>query len=430
MQDRRQLLKTFAALALTGTSLAGCGGGNDETVNGTQVRLVNATSTLTSADLWRDDDRIAAAIALNTGSGYAEVDSGSATFKVSTNGQSVGLDTLSASLSDDTAYTALAWGRAGAVNLTMISDDEDEPDDGYCKLRFFSGADDAGSLDVYLTDATTALTDSSPIAELTDTGEASDWNQVGTGTYRLRVTAAGDTSDLRLDIAEFPIGQDERITLVLQSATSGVLVHAIKVVQRGAVTAYQNTSARLRLVASVASAGRVGLANGDTTLVASLTSPGIGVYQLVAAGSLTPTVTVGGTAVGTTAQTLTAGGDYTMLVYGNAAAPTVSTLFDNNRLPTIDDRAKMRVVNGLVAQSQLTLSLDAVTVATAVAPGAGSEPTHVQTNDEAVIEVYGDAVDPLYSSATTPVSIDDDHVYTVFMLDGASAPVARLARER
>lgn len=428
--SKRQLLQGLFALGLAATGLPGCGGRREDDVVGTRVRLVNATAALASADLYRGDERIAAGIAIDAAGGYADVDDGTATYKLTANGQTVGLGEVSPALENDTAYTALAWGRAGAVNLTMLTDDEGEPDDGYGKVRFFGAATDAPALDVYLTDATTVLDDTSPVAQLTETGKASAYSQIGTGIYRLRVTAGGDATDLRLDVPDFVVAGDERITLVLQPSSGGVLVHALKVVQRGAVTAYRNTSARVRLVASVAAQGRIGLAIGGTTLVAGLSSPGLGTYQLVAAGTVTPVITVNSVALGTAPQTLVAGNDHTLLVYGSAAAPALALLVDDNRLPTISGRARMRIVNGLAAEPSLTLTLDAVTVASAIAPGNASAPQQVQSNAESVLEVYGAAADPIYSSEANPVTIADARVYTVFMLDGAATPVQRLSRDR
>ncbi len=429
------LASGIAGPGLVGTTLVGCGGGDDDEFEQTQVRLVNATSGIASADLYRGDERVSSGATRNTGTGYSTVDDGSATFKVTVSGQSVSLASVNASLDDDTGYTALAWGRGGAVKLTMLTDDADEPDGGSARLRVFNAAPDADTLDVFLTDTNVNLEDSSPVAQAApgegDTeAEPSAWSQLGARSYRLRVTAADDPTDVRLDVADFPVGDRERVTLVLHPGDSGVLVHALKLVQRGAVTAYQNTNARLRLVASVGGAGRVGLAVGGTTLVASLGSPGIGTYLSVAAGAATPAVTVGGVAVSVPAQTFAAGTDYTLLVYGSAASPQVSLLVDDNRLPTTDGKAKLRLVNGLVSQASLSLTLDSVTVASDVAPGATGAPVQVTANDDAVLEAFGDSADPLFSTAANPIAILDGAVYTFFLLDGAATPADRLRRDR
>lgn len=432
MNTRRHLLlHSLAALAASTVLLAGCGGGDDDdSLVETELRLVNATSTIASADLYRNDDRIAAGVARNGASGYSGIDDGSAAFKVTVSGQTVGLATNSDSLEDKRAYTALAWGRGGAVNLTMLADSESKPDSGYGKLRVFSAAPDAGELDIYLTDSATELDQSSPVAQITEAGKATAWNQLGSRSYRLRVTAAGDPSDLRLDVADFPVGGEERITLVLQPGASGVLVHGLKLVQRGAVTAYANTGARLRLVASVADMGRIGLSLGGSTLVQSLSSPSITAYLPVAAGTSTPQVRVGDALISAPVFDLAAGTDYSLMVYGPADAAQVAVLVDDNRLPTTSGRTKLRLVNGVTAQPSLGMTLDAVTVAGAVPPGEASSPLLVQANPDAVLEVFGASATPIFSTATNPIAITGDAVYTFFLLDGAATPADRLRRDR
>ena len=340
MNSKRDLLRTLLALGLGAAGVSGCGGGgeDEEDLVETQLRLVNATSSISPADLFRDEDRVAAGVALDAASGYAGVDSGATTLKVATGGTSVGLATLDQTLDRQTAYTAVAWGRGGAVKLTVLTDDEAEPDSaGNGKLRLFNAAPDAGALDLYLTDADTLLEDSSPVASV-EGGKVGDWNELGARSYRLRVTAGGDPQDLRLDVSAFVIGGRERVTLVLQPGPGGVLVHALKVVQRGAVTAFKNDRARLRLVASVASQGRVSLSAGGGSLFNGLASPGISAYVLVPAGASDAAVSVDGTALDVPALTLLPGGDYTLMAYGASGAAQVVAIVDDNRLPTVAAR--------------------------------------------------------------------------------------------
>ena len=71
-----------------------------------------------------------------------------------------------------------------------------------------------------------------------------------------------------------------------------------------AITALGTDLARVRLVSAVASSGTVGAAFNGSTLATSVTSPAIGSYALVKAGSATPTITVNGASLSTSAITL------------------------------------------------------------------------------------------------------------------------------
>lgn len=433
MNAKRDLLRTLLALGLGAAGLSGCGGAREDDEDDlveTELRLVNASTTLSTADLFLDEDRIVSDVALDEASRYRGVDNGSATLKVATGGTSVGLATVEQSLARQTAYTAVAWGRGGSIKLTVLTDDEDAPDDdGNGKLRLFNAAPDAGTLDLYLTEADTAIDDSSPVASVAG-GIVGSWNELGARSYRLRVTAAGDPTDLRLDVGSFSIGRRERVTLVLQPGPGGVLVHALKVVQRGSVTAFKNESARLRLVASVASQGRVSLAVGGSTLFNGLASPGISAYVLIPASTTAAEVSVGAAALSAPALALEAGGDYTLMAYGAAGAAQVVSITDDNRLPTVSSRAKLRLVNGVSTQPSVELTLDAATVAGSIVPGAASSYQQVDANAEATLQVFGAGSDPIFDTGDNPIPIVAAAVYTFFLLDGAVAPADRLRRDR
>ena len=137
----------------------------------------------------------------------------------------------------------------------------------------------------------------------------------------------------------------------------------------------------------------------------------------------------GGASLGGT-MSLAAGGDYTLLAHGDAAAPVFTLLTDDNRLPTSSAKAKMRLVHvASSVGSGLTLAKDYVAVANDVAYGSASTPAQVDSSTAARIEVTSPlVVDPLY--AGSDIVITSGAVYTMFMLGGASNPVGVLRRDR
>ena len=58
-----------------------------------------------------------------------------------------------------------------------------------------------------------------------------------------------------------------------------------------------------------------------------------------------------GVAVTVPNQTLTAGGEYTLLVWSNADGTQTTLISDDNRLPSSSSKAKVRIMNGLSALS-------------------------------------------------------------------------------
>ncbi len=426
---RRLCLSAAAAFVL-----AGCGGGGDDDTGDSTVRFLNATTGIGSLDFYVDDDKKSALAADTLGSdfGYPK---DSHTVKIKRGGASSSLLSAAYTLERGKRYTAVAWGSDGSVKLAFLLEDEAAPSGGDAKVRLFNAAPDVGALDLYLTETATALDSVSPLNGSIATGSFGGYVQLGKGTYRLRITGAGNKNDLRLDLPAFTLGEQERVTLVVQAGAGGVLVHALGLVQQGGVTAAKNTKARVRLVASVSGNTAVSARLGDTALSTSaLTSPAVGAYTLVPAGTQELLVQANGaTALGTT-LTLNAGADHTLLVHGSAGNPQMNFITDDNRLPA-SGKGKLRLVHGAEGHDTLSLSLDSLALADAVVGSATAYQSVNPNSGNALIEVSSPlSATPLYttarSSGSTGVSIESQGVYTVFLLGGGSTPRGLLRRER
>jgi hypothetical protein len=246
------------------------------------------------------------------------------------------------------------------------------------------------------------------------------------------VTGAGDPNDLRLDIPSITLAEKKYTTIVLTAGASGVLVNGTLIQQQGTATALKNNKARVRVVASVDTAGNVAATFGATTLVGSLRSPSVGPYALVDAGTSPLTVRVNGTAIASAARTFAAGTDYTLLAYGAPAAGKLVVLTDDNRLPSTNTRVKVRLVNGINGSDPLTLSVDFLALASDVAAGSVSAYATANANASVQLQVTSaTASDPLYqTTTTTPFNLVGQGVYTVFMLSGNATPTGIPRRER
>jgi len=422
------LVRLGAILLLGSALIAGCGNSSSGSA---QVRVVNATVSVPSIDVFSDDVAVVKNVAVNTASAYASASEGSHTIKVAASGTLTALNSSSASIAKDNIYTLVAWGRAAAVQTFYLTDAETAPATGNAKVRLLNTAVDAGALDLYLTTDSASLADATPVASGIAVGRIGVYNELGAGTYRLRVTGAGSKTDLRLDLPNYTLAAQDIATLILQPSQSGVLVHGLSVLQKSTVTAYANTLARARLIASVAGNGTVTADLGGTSLAVGLPSPGIGSYVLVPSGSPALSVTVNGTAVAAAPTSLAAGADYTIMAYGAAAAPQLSVIYDENRLPTSSTGARMRLINGLHDQGTLTLAMDFSAVANNVAIGAASDFTAVNSNSSSRLDVTsGLTGDVVFTTGVTNVNIQGLSVYTVLVLDGAAKPSGVLRKER
>jgi hypothetical protein len=259
-------------------------------------------------------------------------------------------------------------------------------------------------------------------------GTVNSYISTSSGSRRLRVTAAGSKTDVRLDITGFALGSATSATLVLTSSSSGVLVNALWVVKRGGLTVVANTQSRVRVAAAVADGATVAVTLGASTLLGGVGAPAVGSYNLVTASSVTPAVTVNGASVSTTAQTLEAGADYTLLIHGPSSAPLIAWLVDDNSLPSDTSQVHLRLVHALSDQSAaLALKVDALPVASDVLTGTASAYAAVTASAAAALAVTATGISTAVFTATDQV-LTASGVYTLF-ITGSSSNVAGVLRK-
>lgn len=431
-------------LALAGAgvafALAACGGGSDSGGGNASVRLLNVTNDIASLDLYTapsdDDDNLTLrneAVARDGLGDFITINGDTYDLFIKRAGAEATLLTqTSRALSDDNKYTVIAYSYEGAYKSALLSENEDdEPDTGKTKVRVLNLSVDAGDLDIYVTDADTPLSDASPVIGTLGGGSVSAYTTVNSGTRRIRVTAAGDKDDLRLDIPTATLESTGILNVILTPGNGGVLVHGYLLPQGGELTLAKNAQARVRLVSSVTSSGSIGAIVNGTTLATAQRAPSIGSYVNVTGGALNGTFTVNGAAIAApTATTLTAGNDYTLMVAGDPGASSVYVLSDDNRLPTTTTRAKFRLINGVPTETAgLSLLVNFNPLANDVAFGTASTATQEDSGTDATIEVTSPlSQTPLFSR--TEFTIAEQGVYSVFMLAGSTSPVGLLRSER
>ena len=424
-------LRWLPALLLSATValIGGCGGASDD--DDATVRVINASTNYGALDLHVDDTLRSSAIAYGQTSGYIGFEAGSHTTTLTRTGSTTALSSVSRTLSSDYGTTVIAYQADGSLKTAQLSDSESAPSSGRAKLLVFNASPDAGSVDVYLSGSSDTLDNATLVASSVSAGSSSgSYTTVGSGTYRLRIAAAGSTTDLRLDAASMTLDSQGVYALVVTPTSGGVLVNSLLVRQGGAITALDTDLARVRLVSAVASGGTVGATFNGSTLATSVASPAIGSYALVKAGSATPTISVNGASLSTAAITLAAGSDSTLLVWGPAASASLSVIGDDNRLPASSTSAKIRLIHGASINSNpLTLTANYSAVAENIALGAASTPTSVTAGSSTTIEVSDTTLSTaLYS--VSDVTLSARGVYTVFMLGSGSSVTGALRKER
>lgn len=425
----RRLLRVIALpLFVAAVALPGCGGGADATR--ANLRLVNASLAYPALDLVVDDKAVQSGVGYGERADYAGVDAEQVDARISRAGSPAALASLEARLAEGKRYAIVAHGGEAALRATLLDEETSEPERGEARLRVLHGAADAGALDIYLTGPEVELADAEPLFAAAAADSTSAFTTVDAAGWRLRVTAAGDRDDLRLDLPAVALTSRQVATLIVTPGGGGVLVGALLLTQGGAVERLDGTHARVRAVAGVSASGTVAASVGSVALVVGVGSPAIGPYRLVPAGSAAATLSVDGAAVDVPPATLRPGDDYTLLVRGTPLAPAASWIADDNRPPTQAGRARLRLVNGLAdLDAALSMTLDFTPLAAGVLPGSASTPVTVDASGAARIAVTAAGLgEPLY--VVDEQALQAGSVYSVFVLGATDAVVGVPYRDR
>ncbi len=417
---KRTFLSFMAAAPLSGV-LTGCGSNSDG--GQAQVRLINVNPSYTSGVTFKvDGDTEFSDVEFGVVSSYSDVSSGSIDVTVRASGSASDLVAKSVSLSSDEKYTFVLYGWSGDdAALAYYIENEDTPDSGEASLAVLNASVDAGDLDVFFTGVDDSLDSASSFASSLSGGTRKSPKTVDAGTYRLRVTTAGDINDVRLDVT-VTFESQKVYTLLLSPGSSGVLLNGHLLQQGGGLTSLANTQARVRVVSAVSANGKVAMTLGGETLQSATKSPLVADYQLVPAGSVSLITKVNAVALtnDTPSLTLEAGTDVSLLVTGNDASDaTVTAFVDNNRLAA-SGMFKLRVIHAVPSLSKDNVSLSIGGTSTNTSDIAYREASAYVTR------TAGTDLSVLVETQTTEIYSDDTDdfdsqgVYTAFIWEKPS----------
>jgi hypothetical protein len=445
MADNTRRGWRFFSTLLLALAAAACGGGATDPSKA-QLRLVNATGPVTVNNavtynqlaLRLDGQAVQGQVAYGETGSYAEVSAGSPTASLTRPLGGASLLSFTATLTKGKYSTVLAYGveggseraNEGTLAQLVLDDNADEPAANKSRVRVVNAAPDLGVLDVYLTGSAEALTTSGLVQSAAAVGTAGAFTELASGNWRLRITPSGNKADVLLDVPALALGSRQVATLAVTPGPGGVLAHVLVLTQRGGVQVANNTQARVRVVAGLADGGLVSATVGGTPLLANATSPAVGAYTAVLAGTQPVTLTVAGSLRAVPAAVLQAGGDHTLLVHGTPAAPLAQWLMDTNTRPVASTRVRMRLVNGVVGLANpLGLTADFVPVASSVAAGAASPYTELAASSKAQLAVtLPGAATPLFTAVDRV--LEATATYTVLVVGSVAAPVGIVLKDR
>ena len=421
----RSLLLTLAIAAAA--FLSACGGGSETKT--AQLRLLNLSNGYSSLDLSIDDTTASTGLTLGALGTYASVDTSDTSMSILSSGVGTAVASLSPTLQSATNYTLIAYGWSGGLKTAIIEEDEEVPDAGKHKLLFMNLAPDAGALDLYVTLNEDSLDNAAAVAGSIAGGSTSAYNKINSGTYRVRVTGAGDRGDVRLDLPSVSLPSAGVSTLIVTATEGGLLVHGQHLTQGGSIVPYRSQQARVRVVTGVPGV-KVGAALDGTSLLGLSTGPTVGDYRLVTAGAGALTVQAAGRTLNTSNPSFKAGGDYTLLVWGDASNPSLTVLTDDNRLPTSSSTAKIRIVNASSSPDlRVNLALNYSSLASNIQSGTSSANYTVTYSSSSLLSVTTPSSSTaVYTIEELPVNANS--VYSVFVLGAEGQLIGSLRKER
>jgi hypothetical protein len=423
------------ALLLACIFLNGC----SKSSGNSQIRVLNTSIDYSSLDLYLDNGTTntpeITAATYGTLTSYVGVGAASYTVEFTRNGVSSSLKSINENLTANTHRTYVAYGNSGKFGTLEILEDQVQPSASYTKVELLDAAPDAGSVDVYLTDPSVDLTNSSPtfsgVAGGTTAG--SGFVTINSGTYRIRVTAAGSQTDIRLDsVTGITFTSQEILSIIVTGTSGGVLVNAMVIPQQGTQTVVNTTYARVRAAAGIPSGSNLSANLGGTNLLSSAAANTVSQYALVTAGTPTLNLTLNGGALPASTQALTAGGDYTVLVLNGASVSgtTATLITDDDRLASTSSYAKIKLVNAMSALGDpLTLNVNYTPVASAIALGNASSSTEVTAGTNTEIDTV-DATTSTTLFTNTTATLIGSGVYDLFMFGSATSTIGALRVNR
>lgn len=400
-----------------------------------KLRVLNVSTGYPSLDVFTGlsnvDTQQFTAVASGTITPYAAVKADTYLLKFRRAGATGTLLSQSATLADDTQVTYVAYGSTNRFALQTIGENQAEADAGYTRVQILNTSA-SDPLDVYLTGPTDLLSDVSATVGAVPAASFSTAQLVTSGEYRLRITAAGSKTDLRLDVPAITLANRGNLTIVLSDTAGGTLVGAVVLPQQGEPAFFSNTKVRLRgaVGLSAGSAVTVNVAGADILTRRPARSFIADTYASLDAGTDVPvTVTVDNVVVATGTVNLVAGADYTLLAWDVGGAPQLSLVTDDNH-PQANSRVKLRLLNGFSgAAVPLTLSVNYSPVAEYIDVGTASDYADLGAGTDFRFEASNaQTLAPLLTRES--VTLLADGVYTFFVAGSGSTVVGTLRKDR
>ena len=395
--------------------------------NSTNMRAMNAVVDAEALDILVDDAVTAAALALGSTSSYSEFSSGTRDIKARSAVNGAILSDKTQALSSGLDYTLVFYGKRGAISTLLLTDDTTDPSSGKFKVRLAGLSPDAGAVDLYV------VADDISAAPATISGGGyavvTDYAEVSAGSYRLVFAAAG-TKEIIFQSAPQSFAAGAKLTVAVFPAAAGKLVNAMLLTSASGVF-LANPLARVKAINAVPDSSTLNFKADGATLLSNVPFTASSSYVTTAAGARTLQLeasNVPGSTLATLAQQLDPARDYSAVAANTLDNVELVTFSDDNSLPPAGF-AKLRFANARTDPAPVDVLVNFASQASGLgSKGASSYYPLAGATSYSIIFATAGAISVIASLDSG--TLDAGGVYTAYLFGTATAPVARLIRDR
>ncbi len=358
---RNPLLFLLLLATFTLVSCGGGGSGDDPPAVDADlkalVRVLHASPDTPNADVFINNNEILADVPYKTGSGFLEFDPGSYDVRMEgivPTGTETIIDVANLVLQGFQEYTLIAVDNRASIEPLVVGNPVASLAAGIARLQLVHAAPNASPVDVYVTAPGANLSASAPLATAVAFKEFSQPVERTAGDYQIRVTAAGNPTDVVFDSGIIALAEAaDLLFTAVENTGPGAAEAPISLVKLDAEGSEeildQNTLANVRAVHASPDAPAVDVVaneNFNAPLIEDLTFPNVTPFVGVSPGQYNIKVT-GANNPGIIPidfdTTLAAGTAYSIYAIGSLATLQPLVLVDDLR--PIATEAKVRLVH-------------------------------------------------------------------------------------